>query len=53
LLQYLAFGYGHVADPKKLCLGGQNCSGSSGLGKMLKIVNDEMNMEIDETDWVV
>ena len=50
-LQALAYGNGPTANPKKRHLGGQNYSGSSGTKKLLKIVNAEMNKEIDETDW--
>ena len=39
--------------PKKHRLGGQNCSGSLGPEKPLKIVNAEMNKETDEIDWGV
>jgi len=34
----------------KHSLGGQNCSRSSGPEKLLKIVNDEMNKETNETE---
>jgi len=35
---------------QKMPLGGENFSRSSGLKKLLKIVNAKMNKEIDEND---
>jgi hypothetical protein len=42
---------GLLRTSKKCRLGGQNCSGSSGPEKLLKIVNVEINKETNETDW--